>query len=61
MLTWKRLSMQSNDLVEARLSKFIETAKSPFLLEKLVSLETELAEAVEANNMYKEQLRRYSF
>eukprot|EP00250_Pteridium_aquilinum_P007181 c16957_g1_i3 orf=172-4059(+) len=52
----KRLE-EANDLLEARLSKFVETAKNPFLLEKIVSLETELAEAVEANNMYKLQLK----
>ncbi|KAI5080079.1 hypothetical protein GOP47_0005558 [Adiantum capillus-veneris] len=52
----KRLQ-EANDLLEARLSKFVETAKNPFLLEKIVSLETELAEAIEANNIYKLQLK----
>ncbi|KAH6557738.1 hypothetical protein KP509_1Z097700 [Ceratopteris richardii] len=45
-----------NDLLEARLSKLIETAKNPFLLEKIVKLETQLAEAIEEKNAYKEQL-----
>lgn len=52
----KRLQ-EANDLLEARLSKFVETAKNPSLPEKIISLETELAEAVEANNMYKLQLK----
>lgn len=54
----KRLQ-ESNDLLEARLSKFVETAKDPFILVKIVNLETELAEAVEANNMYKLQLKSF--
>lgn len=48
---------EANDLLEARLSKLIKAAENPYLLEKIVSLETELAEAIEANGLYKSQLK----
>ncbi|KAL2629772.1 hypothetical protein R1flu_014458 [Riccia fluitans] len=46
-----------NEQLESRFCKFKETAKFGNLMDRVVTLETELAEANEANAMYKMQLQ----
>ncbi|KAL3687925.1 hypothetical protein R1sor_014234 [Riccia sorocarpa] len=46
-----------NEQLEGRFSRFRETAKFGNLMDRVVTLETELAEASEANAMYKLQLQ----
>jgi len=50
---------QVNEKLDNRLQKYKAAAAGSNMVEKVVRLETELAEAMEANNMYKSQLRRY--
>lgn len=50
---------QVNEKLEARLQKYKVAAAGNDMVERVLHLETELAEAMEANNMYKLQLRRY--
>ena len=49
---------QVNEKLDNRLQKYKAVAAGSNMVEKVVHLETELAEAMEANNMYKSQLRR---
>jgi hypothetical protein len=51
--------LQVNEKLEARLQKYKVAAGGNDMVERVLHLETELAEAMEANNMYKLQLRRY--
>lgn len=53
------LILQVNEKLEARLQKYKVAAGGNDMVERVLHLETELAEAMEANNMYKLQLRRY--
>ncbi|KAJ7557258.1 hypothetical protein O6H91_05G119200 [Diphasiastrum complanatum] len=48
---------EDNEQLDCKLSKLLETMDSGNPLERIVQLETELADALEANNMYKTQLQ----
>ncbi|XP_024516302.1 myosin-10 isoform X1 [Selaginella moellendorffii] len=48
---------QVNAQLQEKLTRFKESSKWGSTLERVASLETELAEALESNTMYKEQLR----
>ncbi|MCO5614336.1 hypothetical protein L7F22_068614 [Adiantum nelumboides] len=48
---------EANEHLETQLVKYMEAAADPLLLEKCVTLETELAEAMDANNLYRLQLK----
>ncbi|KAG6556546.1 hypothetical protein Mapa_001485 [Marchantia paleacea] len=50
-------SVNENEQLETRFNRFKETAKFGNLMDRVITLETELAEAMEANAMYKTQLR----
>ena len=54
-----QMVLQANEKLDDRLNKYKAAATGVDMVEKVVTLETELAEATEANNMYKSQLRRY--
>lgn len=46
-------------MLDSKLQKYKAAGAGSSMVDKVVHLETELAEALEANNMYKLQLRRY--
>lgn len=48
-----------NKQLHTQLSRFRETVKSGDILDRVLALETELAEALESNAMYKSQLRSF--
>ncbi|KAI5059319.1 hypothetical protein GOP47_0025638 [Adiantum capillus-veneris] len=48
---------EANEVLEARLAKCMELAADPLLLEKFITLEIELAEAMDVNNLYRLQLK----
>lgn len=49
---------QENEQLEIRFNRFKDTAKLGNITERVLSLETELSEAMESNAMYKMQLRK---